>query len=148
MQVVLNKDVANVGYKGDVVSVKPGYFRNFLFPQGLADYGSKERIALADSRKEKAVMHAKEVVAKADDVIGKLDNLEITVKGKAAESGKLYAAIGEKEIAEEIAKATKLELTKDFIQMEYHFKEAGEYEVFVSLDAEHRAPVKVTVVAE
>ena len=147
MQVVLNQDVGNLGYKGDVISVKSGYFRNFLFPRGLADYGSKERIALAESRKEKAVMGAREVVAKADDVFAKLDGLAVTIKGKAAESGKLYAAIGEKEVAEAVAKVAKLEIGKELIKME-HFKEAGEYEAVISLDKDHKATVKVTVIAE
>lgn len=147
MQVVLNKDVPSKGYKGDVITVKPGYFRNFLFPQGLADYGSKERIALANLRKEKTVMNAKQVVAKADDVLGKLENLHITLKGKAAESGKLYAAIGEKEVAEAVTALSKLEISKELIKMD-HFKEAGEYEAIISLDQDHKAKVKVTVVAE
>lgn len=147
MQVVLNQDVPNLGYKGDVVSVKPGYFRNFLFPNGFADYGSKQRISLAESRKDKALMRAKEVVAKADEVMDKLDGLEVTIKGKAAESGKLYAAIGEKEIAEAVAKAAKLEIAKELIRMD-HFKEAGKFEAIIDLDKDHKATVKVTVVAE
>lgn len=147
MQVVLNQDVPNVGYKGDVVNVKPGYFRNYLFPQGLADYGSKNRVALAESRKEKAVMHAKEVVAKADEVMEKLDGLKIEIKANAAEGGKLYASIGEKEVAEAIAKKSKLEISKELIKMD-HFKTAGEYEAVVNLDKDHKATVKVTVVAQ
>ena len=56
MEVVLNKDVKKLGYRGDVVTVKPGYYRNFLSPNGLADVASKSRLKLIDARKAKMVM--------------------------------------------------------------------------------------------
>ena len=132
MQVVLNKDVKKLGFKGDIVTVKPGYFRNFLMPGGFADIATKARLKIAESRRDKIVMKKEEIMAKAAQAIEKLKGLSVVIKAKASAKGKLYGAITEADVVEVVEKAVKIKLEKDFIKMD-HFKEAGEYKAVVHL---------------
>lgn len=145
MQIVLNEDVKNLGYRGDIVIVKPGYFRNYLWPNGMADLATASRLKVANSRKEKVVMHKEQLVANAKDVIKKLSGLVINLKEKVNAKGHLYAAVSEKEVIDAIEKASKIKLTKDLIEMDHHIKEVGEYKVKVMLGegVEDEVTVKV-----
>jgi len=79
MQVVLNQDVKKLGYRGEVVSVKPGFFRNFLFPNGLADVATPSRLRVAESRKDKLVMQKQQVMENVQGVLDKLKGTKITL---------------------------------------------------------------------
>ena len=147
MQVLLNENVKKLGYRGDVVEVKPGYFRNFLWPNGLAQVATKAVLKLTEQRKERMVMKKQEVVAKAEEVLAKLKGLTVTVKHKVNDSGKLYSAIDESEVSEAIKAEAGVELSVEFLKME-HFKELGEYDVVVSLAEGMEETVKVVVAAE
>lgn len=144
MQVVLNKDVPKLGYKGDIVNVKSGYGRNYLLPKGLADLASDSRLKIAASRKERMVIQKQQLLDSAKDVIAKLKGLKLIMKAKVSEKGKLYAAITEKDVIDAIEEKKNVKLEKEFIKME-HFKEVGTYEVLVRLGEgfEEKITVKV-----
>ena len=145
MQVVLSKDVKKLGYKGDLVKVKPGYFRNFLSPGRLAQMATPSLLKLHQVRKEKMVMQKEELLAKAREAISKLKGLEVVIKAKVSDKGKLYGAITEKDVIDAIEAATKIKLEKDFLKME-HFKEVGEYTTVVHLG--EGLEEKITVVVK
>ena len=147
MQVLLKADVQKLGYRGDIIDVKKGYFRNFLFPNNLAEVSTKKMAELAEKRRETMVMRKQQVVENSREVLDKLKGLSVTVKGKVSDKGKLYASITESDIVEAIKEAAKLELEKGFIKMD-HFKELGEYEVVVHLGADMEEKVKVVVEEE
>lgn len=132
MQVVLNKDVKKLGYRGDLVKVKSGYFRNFLSPEGLAAMATPALLKLHQVRKEKMVMQKEELLAKAREAISKLKGLTVTIKAKVSDKGKLYGAITEKDVIDAVEAATKIKLEKDFLKME-HFKAVGEYSAVIHL---------------
>ncbi len=144
MQVVLNQDVPKLGYKGDVVSVKPGYFRNFLFPQGLAEFATKAKLKLTESRKEKMLIEKQKLLENAKEVLDKLKGLTLVFTAKASEKGKLYGAITEKDIIDEVQKQANIKLEKEFVKME-HLKEVGEYDVLVHLGEGMEEALKVKV---
>lgn len=145
MQVVLNKDVKKLGYKGDLVKVKPGFFRNFLSPQGFAALATPALLKLHQVRKEKIVMQKEELLAKAREAISKLKGLEVTIKAKVSDKGKLYGAITEKDVIDAVEAATNIKLEKDFLKME-HFKEVGEYSAVIHLG--EGLEEKITVVVK
>ncbi len=146
MQVVLNEDVKKLGFKGDIVTVKPGYFRNFLMPKGFADIATKARLKIAESRREKIVMKKEEIMAKATEAIGKLKGLSVVIKAKASDKGKLYGAVTEADVVDAVEKAAKIKLEKDFVKMD-HFKEAGEYSVVINLGEGFEEEIKVVIEA-
>ena len=145
MQIVLNKDVKKLGYRGDKVSVKPGYFRNFLMPRGLADIATVSRIKIAESRKEKMVMKKQQVIDNASDVLKKLKGLSISLQEKVTDKNTLYSAVSEIEVIEAVEKAAKVKLEKEHIKME-HIKELGEHKVIIHLGKD--AEEEITVVVE
>lgn len=147
MQVVLNENVKHLGYKGEVVSVKRGYFRNFLAPRGLADYASESRLKLAESRKDKLVMQKQQVLENAKEVMTKLGGLSVAITKKVADSGKLYGSVVEEDVVEAISAAAKVDLDPSMIKME-HFKDTGDHEVVVHLGEGHDAKVKVVIEAQ
>ena len=146
MQVLLNSDVSKLGYRGDIVNVKNGYFRNFLWPQGLAKVATKKEIELSEARNEKRVMQKKQVVENAQDVLGKLKGLSVTITGKASDKGHLYGSVTEMEVVAAIKEATNVELGPEFIKMD-HFKEVGEHKALVHLGEGLEQEVSVVVEA-
>lgn len=132
MQVVLNENVEKLGYKGDAVRVKRGYFRNFLFPRGLADLATEKRLQLAASRKEKMVMQKKQILDNASDILKKLKGLKVEIFGKVSSKDKLYGSILEEDVIKAVEKAAKIKLEKDFIKME-HLKKIGAHPVLIHL---------------
>ena len=133
MQVVLNEDVKKLGFRGEVVEVKRGFFRNFLYPNGLADYASESRLKVAESRKDKLMMKKEEVLAKAKDVLEKLEGLKIVIKSKVAEDGKkLYGSVSEDDVIKAVKAEAKVELEKSQLKMS-HLKEVGTHTVKVHL---------------
>lgn len=128
------------------MSVKNGFFRNFLLPRGLADAGTHVRLKVAESRKEKLVMKKEQILESAKDVLAKLKGLSVTIKGKVSDKGKLYGGISEADVIAAVEKATKVKLEKDFVKME-HFKDLGEHKAIIHLGPDLEEVVKVVVEA-
>lgn len=147
MKVLLNKDVPKLGYRGDIVNVKKGYFRNFLMPEGLAEVATPVVLKIAESRKENIVMKKEQLMDNAKEVLKKLKGMKITLKAKVSEKGKLYAGITEEDVIKEIEKLYKVQLEKSFVKME-HFKELGEYEAVIDLGSGESEKVVVIVEKE
>lgn len=144
MKVVLNKDVPKLGYKGDIVNVKAGYFRNFLHPNKMAEMATTSSLKVASTRKERLVMKKQQIMENAKEVLAKLKGLKVALKAKASTKGKLYAAITEKAVIDAVEKAAKVKLEKEFLKMD-HFKEVGNYDVLVHLGEGLEAKIKVSV---
>lgn len=146
MQIVLNQNVPKLGYKGDVVKVKEGYYRNFLLPRGFADICTPTRMKVAESRKDKLVMEKQQIMDNAKDVLKKLEGLVLKFKVKVTEKGTLYAAITEVDVLKEIKKVAHVKLEKDQLKMA-HFKEVGEHKVVVHLGKDLEETVKLAIEA-
>ena len=145
MQVLLNKDVKKRGYRGDIIDVKPGYFRNYLLPNGIAVLATKDVLALAEKRNEKRVMQKEQILENSKDAAAKLKGLTVTLKEKVSEKGHLYGSVAEQEVLDAIKAATNLELSKDLILMD-PIKELGEHKIAVKLG--DKMEEKVVVVIE
>ena len=145
MEVILIKDVENLGYANDIVNVKPGYANNYLIPQGFAKAATASaKKVLAENLRQRAHKDAK-ILADAQALAEKIANLPLTFAVKA-EEGKIFGAITSTDIAEALLEkgvtVDRKNVTVDAI------KTVGEYEASVKLHREVKAPVKLTVVAE
>ena len=148
MQVILTKNVAGVGYTGDLKNVKRGYFRNFLFPQELAVLATKEMIKKYEKMKEEIMKEKEELMAKAAETLEKLGDITLTFKEKVSEKGTLYGSISIENVLEELKKQAKMELDKDVVSIDGgSIKETGEFTATVKLSAEHKAEIKIVVEA-
>lgn len=104
MEIILKQDVQNLGFKDDIVSVKPGYGRNFLIPQGFATLATPSaKKVLAENLKQKAHKEAK-IVADAQSLAETLKALEIKISAKAG-GDKLFGSVTNIDIAEALEKA-------------------------------------------
>ena len=145
MEVILIKDVENLGYANDIVNVKPGYANNYLIPQGFAKAATASaKKVLAENLRQRAHKDAK-ILADAQALAEKIANLPLTFAVKA-EEGKIFGAITSIDIAEALLEkgvtVDRKNVTVDAI------KTVGEYEASVKLHREVKATVKLTVVAE
>lgn len=144
-KVILTKSVNHLGHPGDVVTVKAGYARNYLIPQGLAFAWSKNAAAQIESMKRarlaKAVATREEAVAAK----GLIEGSVVEIAAKVSESGKLFGGVSADKIA--IALSSKADVNPKNITVD-PIKTTGEFAVTVALHPEITASFTVKVVAE
>ena len=102
MEIILKQDVKNLGYKNDVVNVKPGYARNFLIPQGMAILATPSaRKVLAEEIRQQAFKQER-IKKEATELAQVLEGLSLRIAAKASESGKIYGSVNNVQIANAI----------------------------------------------
>jgi len=144
MQVILLERVEKLGQMGDVVTVKPGYARNYLLPQKKALRASKENISFFDVQKvqlEAANLKAKE---EAEAVASKLEGLKIAIIRQAGDMGQLYGSVSTRDIADAATEAG-FTLTRGQVKLDRALKTVGLHEVIVQLHPEVSVDVIVNI---
>ena len=148
MDIILKQDVDLLGSKYDVVTVKDGYARNFLIPQGLAVAATKSNVKVNDEVIRQQAHKAAKAKDAADAIAAKLEGLSLKLGAKAGESGKIFGSVNSIQLADAIQSAgydidrKQIHLADDTI------KELGSYEATVKLHKEVTVTVKFDVVAE
>lgn len=148
MEVILLDKVGKLGAIGDKVSVKSGYGRNYLLPQGKAVAATAKNIADFEVRRAGLEAAAAAKIAEATARAEKLAALEVTIAAKAGDEGRLFGSIGTRDIAEAIT-AAGVAVAKSEVRLpEGVLREIGQFEIDVQLHAEVTQAVKVAVVSE
>ena len=148
MRVILEEKVANLGNVGDLVTVKPGYARNFLLPYGKAVTATEENIKVFETRRVELEKLAAERLAAAQARAESLATVSVTIETQAAEEGKLYGSIGPRDIAEAAVKAG-IALEKSEVDLpEGPIRMTGEYDVHLNLYSDVTGSIKVIVKPE
>ena len=146
MKVILKEDVHGLGYKDDVLTVKDGYGRNYLIPQGKAILATESaQKELAETLKQRAHKLAK-IKADAEELAAKINGSTVQITAKASESGKVFGAVISLHIAEALEK-NGISIDKRTIMLKEPIKELGSTNVTVKLHKEVSAEVTVEVVA-
>ena len=146
MKVILLQDVKELGKKDTAVNVSDGYARNFLFPRKLAVEASEGAMkTIADKRSSEVNKKNMEVKA-AKELADKLNKVEVTIKAKTGENGKLFGSITNKDIADIIKNEHKITLDKKKIAIDA-IKAIGVYQAEIKVYPEISAKVKITVAA-
>ena len=148
MQVILKKDVQNLGETGDVITVKDGYARNFLVPKNLAEVATEGALKnreknLARIRIKQEKLHA-EAMEKAEQ-IQKIGTLELSAK--AGESGKLFGTITTKKLCEEIKDKYDIEIDKKTVSLNHPINRIGEYVMLIKLTSKVKIELNINVTA-
>ena len=148
MQVILKKDVQNIGEVGDLVNVKDGYARNYLIPNSLAEIATKgaleqreRNIARIKAKAEK--LHQEALAAKEE--IEKI--AKISLSAKAGESGKLFGTITTKKLSEEILAKCGMEIDKKSIILDSPINHIGNFVMTIKLSSKVKAQLNVEVTA-
>ena len=148
MNVILLDKVENLGEIGDLVSVKPGYGRNFLLPQGKATLATKDNIAAVEARRAELEKAAAEELKSAKDRAKLIDGMELVIPANAGEEGKLFGSVGPIDICDAFSKVG-VEVERSEVRMpEGPVHELGEYEIGMHLHADVNVSVNLKVVAE
>ncbi|MAQ99114.1 MAG: 50S ribosomal protein L9 [Oceanospirillaceae bacterium] len=148
MQIILLEKVANLGSLGEQVTVRPGYARNYLFPQGKAVPATKANVEQFEARRAELEAQAATNLSAAEARKEQIDSAELSVAVKAGDEGKLFGSLGNRDIAD-LATAAGIELAKSEVRLpEGPIRQVGEYEIAIQLHAEVEAVLKLHVVAE
>ncbi len=150
MEVILLEKVANLGGLGEKVSVKSGFGRNYLIPQGKAVFASPENVRLFEERRAELERQAAEKLAAAEARKAQIEALTdgVTITHRAGEEGRLFGSVGTSDIAD-ACNATGVEVAKAEVRLpEGPFRVAGEYEVALHLHTDVDTTIKVTIVGE
>jgi large subunit ribosomal protein L9 len=148
MNVILLDKVENLGDIGDLVTVKPGYGRNFLLPQGKATLATKANIAEVEARRAELEKAAAEELDAAKARAKLIDGMELVVPANAGEEGKLFGSVGPVDICEAFAKVG-VEVERAEVRMpEGPIHELGDYEIGLHLHADVNVDINLKVVPE
>ena len=148
MNIILKEDIDQLGSKNDIVTVKTGYARNFLIPQGKAIAATESaRKVVAEVIRQQSHKEAKAVEA-AQGVVDSLNNLNVKIGAKAGESGKIFGSVNNIQLAEAIQAAGYDVDRKQIKFSNESIKELGSYEATVKVYKDAVATVKFEVIAE
>ena len=149
INIILLEKIQNLGRLGDQVSVKPGYWRNYLLPLGKGALATPENIAKVEEKRAELEKVMLEKLAAAKTRAASLEGAVITLSAKAAEEGKLYGSLGTRDLVDAIAKSTNVEVEKSEIHLPNGpIRVLGEHEVEIQLHPDLAVFVKVNVVPE
>ena len=148
MQLILKKDVQNVGEAGDLINVKVGYARNYLIPNNLAEIATEGALAARERNiqriKAKSEKLHKEALEKAEKIEA---SGVVEISAKAGQSGKLFGTITTKKLAEELLNKSGIEVDRKTITLDNPINKVGEFLMTIKLSSKVKAQIKVVVSA-
>ncbi len=149
IKVILRQDVAELGASGDVVTVKPGYARNFLLPQGLAFEATTANIKQLEDEKKRNEAKSKRDFLEARRRAAQLENVSLTFHANAGEEGKLFGSITSADIADRLKEqGLDFEVDKRDIELDEPIKSLGVYSVPVRLHTDVKPEIKIWIIKQ
>lgn len=149
LKVILRQDVPELGQSGDIVTVRPGYARNFLLPRGMAYEATGANIKQLEEEKRRLESRSKQQYLEARRRASQLEPVSLTFHANAGEEGKLFGSITSADIAERLNEQNlDFEVDKRDIELDEPLKSLGVYNVAVRLHAEVKPEIKVWVIKQ
>jgi len=145
MKVILTQDIKGTGRAGDVINVSDGYARNYLFPKKLAKEATEHNLNIVTQQQkanEKRIMLER---LSAEEASKKLNGINVVIKVKCGEGGRLFGSVTAKEVAEALESQYGAQIDKKKITLDEHIKELGEYKAVIKLHAGINAQITVSV---
>lgn len=148
MDIILLQDVEHVGYKHELVTVKDGYGRNYLIPQGLALIAnSANKARLKELQRREESMEAKRL-GEYQEMAAKLDGQVLKIGAKAGTSGKIFGSVTTIQVVNALKEQFDLDVERRKVQLPDDVKELGSYKMVLNLHKEVQPEVTFEVVAE
>lgn len=147
MEVILKQDMPGLGDRNDVVNVKAGYGRNFLIPQGLAVVATPSAVKVHEETMKQQAKKEVKIRDEAQELANNLKALELKLKVKTSEKGKIFGTVNNAALAEAI-KEQGIELDRRRITLKDPVKAVGSYEAVVKLHKEVATDIKFEVISE
>ncbi|AWW31787.1 50S ribosomal protein L9 [Echinicola strongylocentroti] len=147
MDVILKTDIKGLGYKNDLVTVKPGYGRNYLIPQGFAVLATASNRRILEENIKQAAHKAEKIKTEAEEIAAKIEGIKLEIKAKIGDSGKIFGKVTTLQISDALAEKG-VEVDRKKIAISTPVTGAGEYVAEVDLHREVKTEAKFEVVAE
>jgi len=147
MQVILLEDVANLGYKDDVVTVKDGYGRNYLIPQKKAVFASGSAQKMLKENLRQRAHKVEKIKTDAQTLAAKLEGMALTIGAKTSSTGTIFGSVTNIQIADELAKKG-FDIDRKTIIIKEPVKEIGSYKAVVKLHKDISVEILFEVISE
>lgn len=148
MKLILIEDVQGTGKKGDTVTVRDGYGRNFLVPRGLAVPATEGNVARFENIVRSVSNKKARDLETASELKAKLEETTLTIKKKAGEDGRLFGSVTHKDIVEAVKAFSGVEVDRKLVRLEEPIKSTGSHTVVIHLQPDVNAEVKIEVEKE
>jgi large subunit ribosomal protein L9 len=145
MEVILLKEHESLGEIGDIVNVKPGYARNFLFPNGIAVRSSKRNIALADEQKKTLQKRVERESKVNQELMDQLAKVELSIEVEVGEEDKMFGSVTNLDIHKALAEKD-VKIDRQSILLDQPIKALGVHNVPVKLSSGEKQEIKVYVI--
>jgi large subunit ribosomal protein L9 len=148
MKIILKQDISNLGYKNDIVTVKDGYARNYLIPNGLAINATASAIKVNEENIRQQAHKQEKIKNEAEEIAGKLKDVSLEIGAKTSAKGKIFGSVNTIQIAEALKEKgfdidrKKISLKEDLI------KEIGNYTATITLHKEVKAEIPFEIISE
>ena len=145
MEVILLEDFEALGVSGEIVKVKPGYARNYLFPRGIALRSSKKNRAVAEERKRNKELKSKRLDQANQSLADKINKTELTFEMQVGDEEKMFGAVTSKDIHSALVEKG-ISLDKNSILLDNPIKDLGIYHISIKLNSDLTTELKIYVI--
>ena len=145
MEIILLDKIDNLGNVGDVVKVKPGYARNYLFPKGLAVRSSKRNIAFVEEKRKNIELKIAKEEQASQAIFDSLKNVEILMEVEVGENDKLFGSVTTMDLQKAL-NDQNIQIEKQYILLDNPIKSLGEYDIPIKVTPSLKQNIKVNVV--
>ena len=145
MEIILLDKIDNLGNVGDVVTVKPGYARNYLFPKGLAVRSSKRNIAFVEEKRKNIELKIAKEEQASQAIFDSLKNVEILMQVEVGENDKLFGSVTAMDLQKALYEQN-IEIDKQDILLDNPIKSLGAYDIPIKVTSSLKQNIKVNVV--
>lgn len=148
MQIILKQDIANLGHKDDILTVKNGYARNYLIPKGFAINATKTNLKVHEENLRQRAHKEAQLKEAAEQMAEKMKDIKITIGAKTSTKGKIFGSVNTIQLAEELKKSGFEIDRKDISIKDDLIKEVGSYSATVKLHREVMVEIPFEIVSE
>ncbi len=148
MDIILLQDVDNLGYKDDVVNVKPGYARNFLIPRNMALVANRSNLKALEEKLRQTELKRQKMLAEYEGQAKKIEEATIKVGAKVGTSGKIFGSITNIQVADAIKNTTGVEVDRKKLKLQDEIKSLGTYKAKAELHKDVIVEFDFEVIAE
>ena len=145
MEIILLDKIDNLGNVGDIVTVKPGYARNYLFPKGLAVRSSKRNIAFVEEKRKNIELKIAKEEQASQAIFDSLKNVEILMEVEVGENDKLFGSVTTMDLQKALNEQN-IEIEKQDILLDNPIKSLGAYDIPIKVTSSLKQNIKVNVV--
>jgi large subunit ribosomal protein L9 len=147
VELLLNETIEHLGIVGDVVTVKPGYARNFLLPLGIAEVPTEEKVEALKELRKTAKAELEALRAQRVETVGKLENITVKLTRSCNDQGVLYGSVTQRDISDALQEGDMM-VDERAVRLNQPIRHVGSYSVAIQFEKDLRAEIGIEVIAD